>query len=141
MIIAYLHPSGIGRYDVSVDGEKVITGSRDPELDLARALLTRNVTGKVKIFDAATGKHRTTVARSFSAPAPGFESSRQSLALPDWGRAFRQVSFWRSARQPTERMNSALPFCPSLIQPTVAMNCSVAPPEVSALPDDGVVAD
>jgi hypothetical protein len=44
------------------------------------------------------------------------------LALPDLGRAFRQVSFWRSAREPTERMNSALPFCPSLIQPTVGMN-------------------
>ena len=65
MIIAYLHPpirkTGIsyrGRYAVSIDGEKIVTGSRDPETDLARALIARGITGMVKMLDADTGKHR-----------------------------------------------------------------------------------
>jgi hypothetical protein len=53
---------------------------------------------------------------------PNDWSSRQNSVPPGLGWTFRQVSFWRSARQPTEAMSSALPFCPSLIQPTEAMN-------------------
>ena len=53
-------------------------------------------------------------------PLAESSSSRQNLAPSDLGRPFRQVSFWRWARQPTERMNSALPFCPSLTRPTEA---------------------
>jgi len=68
MIIAYLHPpirkTGVphsGRYAVSVDGQKIVANSRDPETDLARALIARGITGMVKLLDADTGKHRSTL--------------------------------------------------------------------------------
>jgi hypothetical protein len=68
MMEAYLHPpihkEGVrytGRYQVTFNGEIVVKGSRDPETDLARALLAKGITGMVKVFDANTGKHRTTV--------------------------------------------------------------------------------
>jgi hypothetical protein len=66
--IAHLHPpipkTGVrctGRYDVSFDGGIVVKGSRDPETDLARALLSKGTTGQVMVMDANTGKHRSTV--------------------------------------------------------------------------------
>jgi hypothetical protein len=66
--IAHLHPpirkTGVrhsGRYSVTFGGETVVEGSRDPEADLARALLAKGITGIVTILDANTGKHRTTV--------------------------------------------------------------------------------
>jgi len=34
-------------YDVIYDGETIVTGSPDPDFDLARALLARGITGKV----------------------------------------------------------------------------------------------
>ena len=65
---ALLHPptrkTGIpydGRYDVSFDGEIIVKGSRDPEPDLARALLAKGITGTIAVHDANTGKHRSTV--------------------------------------------------------------------------------
>jgi hypothetical protein len=65
---AHLHPpirkTGVpytGRYDVTFDGEIIVKGSRDPETDLARALLAQGITGTVMVVDANTGKHRTTV--------------------------------------------------------------------------------
>jgi hypothetical protein len=50
-----------GRYSVTFDGETVVKGSRDPETDLARALVARGITGMVMVLDADTGEHRTTV--------------------------------------------------------------------------------
>jgi hypothetical protein len=50
-----------GRYAVSIDGEYIVANSRDPETDLARALLARSITGNVKVIDAITGRHRSTV--------------------------------------------------------------------------------
>jgi hypothetical protein len=68
MLIAYIHPpehvtgkSYSGRYAISVDGEKIVTNSRDPECDMARALLTRGHRGRVRVLDTNTGKHRSTV--------------------------------------------------------------------------------
>jgi hypothetical protein len=68
VIFAYLHPPirkvevpYTGRYDVHFDGETVVKGSRDPETDLARALLAKGITGTVMVMDANTGQHRTTV--------------------------------------------------------------------------------
>jgi len=65
---AYLHPpirkAGeryTGRYVVDFDGETVVKGSRDPETDLARALLAKGITGTVMVMDTNTGQHRTTV--------------------------------------------------------------------------------
>ena len=48
-------------YDVEFDGDLIVQGSRDPDHDLARALLARGLTGKVTIFDGVTGKPRTIV--------------------------------------------------------------------------------
>lgn len=66
--VAYLHPpirkTGVpytGRYQVEFDGDLIVEDSRDPETDLARALLSRGMTGMVKVLDANTKKHRTTI--------------------------------------------------------------------------------
>jgi hypothetical protein len=59
-LIAHMHGDGI-RYFVTFDGEIVLKGSRDPEPDLAHVLLARGITGHVKVLDANTGKHRSTV--------------------------------------------------------------------------------
>ena len=48
-------------YDVKFEDEKIVAGSRDPETDLARALLARGIVGKVTLMDAVTGKPRTIV--------------------------------------------------------------------------------
>src|SRR5262245_61588849 len=42
-------------YDVVIDGETVLTDSRDPEHDLARALLARGIRGKVTFIRSNTG--------------------------------------------------------------------------------------
>jgi hypothetical protein len=43
------------------DGEIIVSNSRDPEHDLARALLTRGIEGTVEIQDGRTGKPRSRV--------------------------------------------------------------------------------
>jgi hypothetical protein len=48
-------------YNVEFNGDLVVEDSRDPEHDLARVLLARGITGTVKVVDANTGKHRTTI--------------------------------------------------------------------------------
>ena len=50
-----------GTYSVSVNGEVIVAGSRDPECDASRALLSRGIHGKAKVIDAVTGAHRSTV--------------------------------------------------------------------------------
>ena len=55
-------------YDVAVDGEIVVTDSRDPEHDLARALLARGIKGMVTVLDGNTGKPRTIVNIEKAAP-------------------------------------------------------------------------
>src|SRR6476660_901638 len=48
-------------YTVAFAGEIIVEGSRDPETDLARALLARGHTGSVTLLDGATGKPRTII--------------------------------------------------------------------------------
>ena len=48
-------------YNVAFAGEIIVERSRDPETDLARALLARGHTGQVTMLDGATGKPRTIV--------------------------------------------------------------------------------
>jgi hypothetical protein len=50
------------RWDVTLDGAAIVTGSRDPEFDACRALLDRGVTGPVQFVDGRTGKLRSTIA-------------------------------------------------------------------------------
>jgi hypothetical protein len=64
---AYLHPKEKPTskhwyaYDVVFEGETIITDSRDPDHDLARALLARGITGKVTLHDGNTSKPRTII--------------------------------------------------------------------------------
>ncbi|MGC2410436.1 MAG: hypothetical protein WA441_10700 [Methyloceanibacter sp.] len=56
-----MHKAGVpysGRYGVSFRGEMIVENSRDPELDAARALLARGITGRLNFLDANTGKPR-----------------------------------------------------------------------------------
>jgi hypothetical protein len=48
-------------YDVTLNGETIIFNSRDPEHDLARALLARGIKGVVEVIDGGTGKSRSRV--------------------------------------------------------------------------------
>ena len=49
------------RCNVCFAGEIIVERSRDPETDLARALLERGHTGKVTLVDGETGKPRTII--------------------------------------------------------------------------------
>ena len=49
------------KYNVTFAGEIIVERSRDPETDLARALLVRGHTGTVTMLDGATGKPRTII--------------------------------------------------------------------------------
>lgn len=49
------------RYNVTFGGEIVVERSRDPECDLARALLAPGHTGTVTLLEGATGKARTVI--------------------------------------------------------------------------------
>ena len=48
-------------YDVLFDGEVIVCNSRDPEHDLARALLARGFKGLVEVREGRTGKPRSLV--------------------------------------------------------------------------------
>ncbi len=74
MLKAYLHPKKTPNdrhcyaYDVVFDGEIIVTDSRDPEHDLARALLARGIKGNVTLHDGPTRKPRTVVNIEKAAP-------------------------------------------------------------------------
>ena len=55
-------------YDVLFDGDLIVTDSRDPEHDLARALLARGITGVVTLVDGTSGKPRTHINIEKAAP-------------------------------------------------------------------------
>jgi hypothetical protein len=48
-------------YEVLLDGETIVSDSRDPEHDLARTLLARGITGVVEVVDGRTGIARSRV--------------------------------------------------------------------------------
>jgi hypothetical protein len=74
MLKAYLHSKKKPNdrhwyaYDVVFDGETIVTDSRDPEHDLARALLARGIKGNVTLHDGPTRKPRTVVNIEKAAP-------------------------------------------------------------------------
>jgi hypothetical protein len=55
-------------YDIEFDGELIVTDSRDPERDVARALLARGLAGHVTLLDAVTDRPRTIVNVERAAP-------------------------------------------------------------------------
>src|SRR6476469_4205584 len=74
MLKAYLHPKNKPNdrhwyaSDVVFDGEIIVTDSRDPEHDLARALLAQGIKGNVTLHDGPTRKPRTVVNIEKAAP-------------------------------------------------------------------------
>ena len=80
-------------YDVLLDGELIIEGSRDPETDLARALLARGHTGFVDVIDARTGKPRSRVNIEKAACLETIEGPHGP--------------FWRRQQIPTDRAHAA----------------------------------
>ena len=87
-LIARLHPperkEGVrynGLYCVEFDGELIVVDSRDPEHDLARALLARGLTGKVTMLDANTGKPGTVIDIAKAAELCVSEESRDGLRV------------------------------------------------------------
>jgi hypothetical protein len=65
-IKARLHPIWVGgrdgyRYTVLFDGKLTVERSREPELDAARALFAKGITGKLTMLDGKTGVPRTII--------------------------------------------------------------------------------
>ena len=92
-LIAYVKakssPKGRSRenwylYDVIVGDRVMVADNKDPEHELARALLAEGITGTVEICDAVTGKPRTLVNIEKAA----------KLAVEENSRGFRTVK-WR----------------------------------------------
>ena len=88
MLTARLHPparkEGVcysGVYCVDVRRRALVVDSRDPEHDLARALLARGLTGKVTMLDAQTGKPRTVIDIAKAAELCVSEESRDGLRI------------------------------------------------------------
>jgi hypothetical protein len=51
---AILHPrrtSGAERYDVTLDGEEIVTATSNPEVDAARACQRRGIGGRLQLID------------------------------------------------------------------------------------------
>ena len=48
-------------YDVMLDSKIVVSDSHDPECELARALLSRGITGIAEVIDDETGRTRSRV--------------------------------------------------------------------------------
>ena len=71
------------RYSVELDGEVVVSRSRDPEHDLARALLARGITGKVEVC-RPDGSPGMIVDVERMAPWSVVEEDRDGLRLRRW---------------------------------------------------------
>ena len=81
---ARLHPIWTGgrdgyRYSVIFRGECIVSRSRDPETDAARALLAKGITGKLTLCDGKTGKPRTIINIERAAKLDTVERSRDGL--------------------------------------------------------------
>lgn len=70
-------------HDVEMDGELIVSRSRTPEHDFARALLARGVTGKVELFDPS-GQPRMIVDVEKMAPWTISEDDRRGLRSVRW---------------------------------------------------------
>jgi hypothetical protein len=89
-LTAELHPVWVGgscgyRYDVTWDGEHIVKLSRDPEPDLARALLTKGIKGMMTVVDGKTAKPRTLVNIEKAARIRVTEEDRDGLRIRRYG--------------------------------------------------------
>ena len=83
---ARLHPHWCGgrdgyRYSVIFRGECIVSRSRDPETDAARALLTKGITGRFTLLDGKTGRPRTLINIEKAAKLVTTEENRSGLRL------------------------------------------------------------
>ena len=83
-IIVTIYPQGSNRYSAWFDGEEIISGSRDPEHDIARALLAKGIAGRALIVDGHTGARRSWVNIEKAAPLRMVEESRGGLRRRKW---------------------------------------------------------
>ena len=92
---APVHKEGVlytGRYSVEFDDELIIQDSRDPEHDLARALLARGITGQVTVIDAKTLMLRTIVNIEKAAKLRTVDPDRGRLHQQKWAPYASRVS-------------------------------------------------
>jgi hypothetical protein len=82
-------------YDVTFRGEVVVTGSRVPECDLARALQAKGFTGYVTLLDADTSTPRMTIKIDQAAKLT-VEDGARGLRFVKW-KPFTTPSLARSA--------------------------------------------
>jgi hypothetical protein len=71
-------------YDVKLNGELIVAGSKDPETDLARALLRQHISGIVTLCDGVTGKPRTIVNIDRAAKLRFRDDVRQGPIRQKW---------------------------------------------------------
>ena len=81
---ARLHPIWTGgrdgyRYSVIFQGECIVSRSRDPEPDAARALLAKGITGRITLLNGKTGKPRSIINIEKAAKLCTVERSRDGL--------------------------------------------------------------
>jgi hypothetical protein len=72
------------RYNVTWNGECLISLSHDPETDLARALLAKGIKGVVTVHDGKTGKRRSKVNIEAAAKMRTSESDSGGLGVKPW---------------------------------------------------------
>jgi hypothetical protein len=119
MLIARLHPpiheEGVkytGLYNVEFGGEIVVVGSRNPECDLARVLLAKDITGKVTMLDANTGKPRTVIDIERAAKLAVEENRRFGPRFVKW-KPYPEMPHRTSAeRSPAAEDDLVLPTMP-----------------------------
>jgi hypothetical protein len=71
-------------YDVTFDGEVIVSNSRVPECDASRALLAKGITGKLHMLDGRTGKPRTIIDIEKAAKLTVLENRRNSPRFVKW---------------------------------------------------------
>ena len=97
MLKAYLHPKRKPNdrhwyaYDVVFDGEIIVTDSRDPEHDLARALLARGMTAPLA-SPAQWSTSRRLRPGALAATSKG--TSGRPLGYPTAARTRAKMSVW-----------------------------------------------
>jgi hypothetical protein len=79
-----MYPQGTNRYSAWFAGEEIISHSCDPEYDIARAPLTRGITGRALIVDGHTGARRSWVNIDKAARWRMVEESRGRLRRRKW---------------------------------------------------------
>jgi hypothetical protein len=99
-------------YDVLLDGELIISDSRDPDTDLARALLSRG--GVVTVLDGRTGKARTLVNIEKAAKLRLTEEDRNGLRYRKYLEHPDNGSSAGEGRKPgvKEPDENFAPYCP-----------------------------